>query len=250
MMQNPRFHKPLNLEQYSQVNHPIQVGSVKLPQQGTQMVLRMLVQAPYSRGLRIPEELEWTREAVQTAQNYQNRVIGVRHPFIYVTVRMGPAGCYTTDEWHVDGFSTRYTHLPENNYIAHLGVHPTQWLDQTFDFPEDFDPLEHNIHRYLQGYADPQAALETHSETLYMIDPYVVHRRPPESRGWQRTFLRISFTPIEIPDVNNTRNPLIDTPHYVLDGVKEFRDSLATYTHRTITTEVSNAEETDQSTAH
>jgi len=62
-----------------------------------------------------------------------------------------------------------------------------------------------------------------------MMDPYVVHRRPPISNGVVRTFVRISFTPIEIPDVNNTPNPLIPTQHYITDGVKSFREHLLDY---------------------
>jgi len=52
-------------------------------------------------------------------------------------------------------------------------------------------------------------------------EPYVIHRRPPNTQGIHRTFVRISFTPIEIMDINNTENPAIQT-NYTRDGIKDY----------------------------
>jgi hypothetical protein len=224
-----RFRNIVNLEQFQLDTSPLRVCDLALPETPDQMVLRMLVQAPYSRGWQIPPELEWLREVLLKAQEYQHNVIGIRHPFTYVTVRKGPVATSTDDLWHVDGFSTRYAHLPEANYLFAAGSNPTQYLDQRFTFPEDFDPLIHNIHTFFQGRADLGCVRELDLGALYFMDPYVVHRRPPGTFGVPRTFARISFTPIEIPDVNNTKNPLIPTSHYVTDGIKEFRNSLLDY---------------------
>jgi hypothetical protein len=40
--------------------------------------------------------------------------------------------------------------------------------------------------------------------------------------------VRLSYTPIEIADSNNTPNPLLPT-NYTRDGVKDFRDTLVRY---------------------
>lgn len=61
-----------------------------------------------------------------------------------------------------------------------------------------------------------------------MCDPYIIHKRPTVPEGKVRTFVRVSHVPIEIPDVNNTQNPLMPK-NYDRDGVKEFRDSLVDY---------------------
>jgi len=44
---------------------------------------------------------------------------------------------------------------------------------------------------------------------MYAMDPYMLHRRPPQTEGMVRTFVRISYVPILINDVNNTPNPLL-----------------------------------------
>ena len=221
----------MGLGQYAKDTSPTEVGALKLyDHPETQRILRMLVQAPYSRGLKLPVGLEWIWPALSMAERFQRDEVGVLHPHTYITVRRGPVVTKTDDVWHVDGFSTRYAHLPEANYIMVSGSMGTEYLDQTFEFPEHFDPLKHDIQKYFQNEAAPWGSTRGMKlDTLYFLDPYVIHRRPPSSRGAQRTFVRISFTPIEIPDINNTPNPLLPTAHYVLDGIKEFRDGLRDY---------------------
>lgn len=61
------------------------------------------------------------------------------------------------------------------------------------------------------------------------MDLYVIHRRPKlNSSKIERCFIRLSFTPIEIKDINNTLNPLIPQS-YKTYGVVEFRDKLEYY---------------------
>jgi len=230
MIGRERFSTILNLEQYAHINDPLRVGPVAArPACESQMVLRMLVEAPYSRGLQLPDELRWTAGIIGQAKRFQREVVGISHPFMYVTVRHGCVGTVADDEWHVDGFSVRYSHLPEANYLFATGEHTTEYVRQAFCFPSDFDPLRHNIHRFFQRRIRDDAVCRMEADTLYFMDPYVVHRRPPSSSGTARTFGRISFTPIEIPDVNNTPNPLIETHHYRTDGVREFRNLLEDY---------------------
>lgn len=219
----------MGLSQFSEMNAPLPVwsGSVALPT-GEQKVLRVLVSTPYSGGLRLPADLSWASGLIQEATRYQSDVVGIRHPYTYVTVRHGEVDTTTDDEWHVDGFSTRYTHLPEANYVIVYGNVPTEYAAQAFPFPSDFDPLRHNVQRFFQKRVRAESIRSLEAGTMYFVDPYVVHRRPPGVVG-PRTFIRISFTPIEIPDVNNTANPLLPTPHYVMDGVREFRDCLLDY---------------------
>lgn len=225
-----KWWEPLTLDRYGRVNGPLDLGSIPrltVPAED-QYILRMLVRAPYSYGTKLPEQLLWLESVLQLAEETQDQ-IGVRHPFCYVTVRHGPVTSVLDDVWHVDGFSARYHHLPDSNYIFCLGEKPTEYANQSFRFPADFNPLRHNIHTFFQRRVQKECIRSLYEGNLYMLDPYVVHRRPPETRGLHRTFVRISYTMLEIPDVNNTRNPLIPTPHYVMDGVKEWRDLLLDY---------------------
>lgn len=225
-----RFSQMLNLQQYQKTNEPLRVCKVSAqPNTDRQMILRMLIESPYSKGMKLPSELLWASEIIKQAKQFQRKITQISHPFTYVTVRHGVTTSLTDDEWHVDGFSMRYNHLPEANYILSTGEHPTEFIRQAFVFPDDFDPLRHNINKYFQRRIDEDSISRCKPNVLYFVDPYVVHRRPPITQGSRRTLVRISFTPIEIPDVNNTRNPLIKTEHYVMDGVKDFRNTLSDY---------------------
>jgi len=224
-----RFVRPVNLQQFSQVNKPILVGKVEIDEVPEQHVLRVLVKSPYSKGLHLTSDVKWLGGAVHQAKEHQAQKIGINHPYTYVTVRSGIVKCTRDGEWHVDGFSTRYTHLPEANYVVVFGDTPTEYVEQSFDFPPDFDPLVHNVHRFFQNRIDSSKIKTFEPGMLYMVDPYVVHRRPAVPANTKRCFARVSLTPIEIPDLNNAVNPMISTSHYTYDGIKEFRDLLKDY---------------------
>jgi len=189
-----------------------------------QHVLRMIIRRPYD-GIRLPHELQWVLPLVGAAESRQGSI--ARHPFLYLTVRNGVVASKGDDEWHVDGFSMQYHHLPEQNYIW-TDCFGTEYYDGPFEMPADFDPLRHNLHSYIQTQINPALIRRTFPYHTYVMDPYVIHRRPPETSGRRRCFVRLSYTPIEIADRNNTPNPLLPT-NYTRDGVKDFRDTLARY---------------------
>jgi hypothetical protein len=229
----------LNLAQYSEVNEPVLVADNVLKEcpHKRQYVLRMLIQEPFS-GFQIPEELEWTRSLVELSARHQEEFLKVRQPFCYITVRHGLVESVRDEEWHVDGFSMNITHLPEQNYVA-TSCYPTEYFEGPFPIPSDFDPFRHNIHTLFQSQIkEKERALREvkprfkprtlKSGSLWAIDPYIVHRRPKVPVGVVRTFVRVSFTPIEISDKNNTQNYLIPR-NYQRDGVKDFRDKLIDY---------------------
>lgn len=172
-----------------------------------QMILRMMIRNPESKGFQIPSELEWLRTIILACDVVQ-KSHEVNYPFVYVTVRHGIVNTVTDDLWHVDGFSMKTPHTPEHNYIW-ANNNPTEILDQKVNLPEDFDPMRHNVHQYFQDVADESNTCTMRSEHIYAIDPYVIHRRPTIVPGTQRTFFRVSFIPVEIEDDTCMVNPLI-----------------------------------------
>lgn len=227
-----RFERPLNLLQFSRINDALAIGiapSLMNTPTETQMILRMCVESPYSRGMQVPPEIHWLKPAISLAKSFQRHKVRVTHPYTYITVRHGMCLSEKDDEWHVDGFSMRNTHLPDANYVASTGPHTTEYAFQPFDVPLSFDPLKHNINQFLAKRVEERNIRAMAPMMLYFIDPYVVHRRPPLSKGTQRTFIRVSFTNLEIPDINNTVNPMINTSHYTRDGVKDFRNLLTDF---------------------
>lgn len=228
-----RAFSALNLEQYKAHNSPSIASNIfglECPYE-EQYILRMMIKGTGDNDFKIPSELEWLRSTIEKANFYQTEKLKVHHSFCYVTVRHGLVESVTDDEWHVDGFSTKITHIPEQNYIW-SNCYPTEYVTLPIKFPEDFDPMRHNIHSYIQkrvAIRKPEIKFLSPSNLL-CVDPYVIHRRPSNiPEGTRRTFIRISFVPIEIRDDNNTQNPLLPVPVYGVDGVKDFRNKLLNY---------------------
>lgn len=192
-----------------------------------QFILRMLIKVPFEE-YKIPSEMLWTKPLIDSSHKAQASR-NIRQPFVYLTIRHGVVKSKTDDMWHVDGFSQQITHLPEQNYIW-TDHTPTECAVKRIDFPKDFNPFKHNIHYFIQdslesGYSE-QPLQQKH---VYCMDPYVIHRRPLSTKNRHRTFVRVSFTPIEIIDCNNTYNALIGWRQYSDDRVKLFRDKLVRY---------------------
>lgn len=221
-----RAFTALNLKQYNNLNMPDCLGKMELDVPNEDYyILRMLIKNSLGE-YKIPKELSWVTPLIARSLHHQDS-ISVAHSFCYLTIRTKAAR--TSDAWHVDGFSTKITHVPEQNYVW-VNKDPTLVATRKFKFPDKFNSRKHNIHQFFQerisdddfedkGYIYPIEKLN-----VYCMDPYIIHKRPAYvSEG--RMFIRVSHTPIEINDVNNTLNPLIPT-NYTRDGIKDFRNTL------------------------
>lgn len=222
------FHA-LNLKYFNALNRPVVLDymDIDVPKESC-YILRMLIKRPDSR-LSLPKELAWVYPLINAALKNQ-ALFKIRQPFIYLTIRSGYIQAENNDVWHTDGFSMRISHIPEQNY-GWCSTFPTEYTALPIKFPKDFNPLVHNIHSFIQNEVEKNNSQvkSVPDKTLFLFDPYVIHRRPVINDLFRRTFVRISFCPIEIEDKNNTINPLLMT-NYLRDGVKEFRDKLKDYT--------------------
>jgi hypothetical protein len=207
-----RSSQLLSLENYGKADGMILQCPLEVTPPAEQMILRMMVRDPRFPGWKIPPDLAWLEQTIYEQAAIQS-FLGIRLRFVYVTVRCGLVTSTTDDEWHVDGFSMRVPHLPEQNHIW-SDCYPTEILDQQFSIPESFNPKLHNLHHYFQDHADPACILLLKPRNIAIIDPYVVHRRPQVPTGVRRCFFRISFVPIEIEDDTCTRNPLLPKRPY------------------------------------
>jgi hypothetical protein len=227
-----RAQRPLNLSDFDSASRPIacpqwvqsyavQSCSMFPPKSvQTLRVLRMMVKRP-NEDLLVPPELEWLKPTIDTLWTHQVvQGLPSMQAFVYVTVRHGLVDTTTDDEWHVDGFSMRTPHTPEQNYIW-CSDYPTEFLINNWNLPGTFDPLRHNIHRFFQMYQEGAQLVGSEPNTIYLIDPYCVHRRSPGSNGKVRTFVRVSFVPIEIEDDTCARNPLVPEKFYGRQDVRK-----------------------------
>lgn len=222
-----RAFSALSVGRFSDKNLIDRVGefSAKCPFD-RQYILRMICRVAHEE-FKIPSELEWLRGLLEMSDSYQRNVIGVSHPFCYITVRHGLVTSETDDEWHTDGFSTKITHLPEQNYIV-SDCYGTEYAEKGIDLPGDFDPLIHNLHKYIGRRVNKEDIKTCEAGIIYCMDPYNIHRRQGIPSDVIRTFIRISYVPIEIMDDANTENPLLPVRRYNRDGVK-IRNELLDY---------------------
>lgn len=203
----------LNLEDYNHAGYPVNIAKREfdLPKD-RQYILRMMVRTPDSNGFHIPKQLDWLKDTILELDGIQKEN-GLLNQFVYVTVRHGLVNSETDDIWHVDGFTMRTQHLPEQNYIW-TDTETTEYAEQAFAFPDTFDPLKHHIHWYFDDRVKEENAKRCEEKMICLIDPYFVHRRPKVSTGKMRTFWRVSFIQIEIEDGQCEQNPLLPVKIY------------------------------------
>ncbi len=226
-----RTKDDLNLRYYGYVNpKPEYISKVylSLPKE-EQHILRMLISIDCGQTIFLPEEFDCYRRIICDAYKHQS-LIGSSNPFVYLTIRHGIVKSVTDDLWHVDGFSLRIPHRPEQNYVW-CDHSPTEFWDENISIPQDFDGKKHNLNYFFQdSIGNSTEHIKTiEPQSIYCFDPYVIHRRPKLEKV-QRTFIRVSFTPIPIIDKNNTENPIFGFNFKTeRDGIVGFRDLLKRY---------------------
>lgn len=200
------------------------------PNEENEEILRIPIQQP-NTGLQIPNFLEWTREFIDRCLIFQKETIQIQQAFMYLTVRRGKCEIVDDDKWHTDGFSMNINHLPEQNYIF-TNNQPTQFLPGPFEIPNDFDPLKHHLHEFINDYlTQNKTVISAEPNSIYCIDPYIVHRKPKLDKNIRRLFLRLTLCQIEIQDDLNAHNPLLPSKTFNRIGHK-IRNSLQSYKKR------------------
>jgi len=204
-----RSKKALSLDQFNtpkEPDHVFDFNTASCPHD-RQYILRMMIREPHGV-LLLPESLEWIRPMVEQADEVQRKA-GIRHGFLYATVRHGICTSETDDEWHTDGYSEIISHIPEQNYIV-TSNHCTEYISMPIDFPEDFDAIKHDMVGYINIAVEKQKpeVKTAKANAVYVFDPYVIHRKPAAANGKMRTFVRLSYLPIEIYDDKCEPNPL------------------------------------------
>lgn len=220
-----RANRKVSVSEFENNIDPIELKQINVScPYDTQYILRMCISTD-SVNYKMPQELGWIYPLLVEAMTHNFIKFKSNNKFCYVTIRHGLVTSVTDDEWHVDGFSTKIPHVPEQNYIWTNSI-PTEYTNVSVKFPDDFDPLKHNVNMFLQDHITEEVK-QCKENVMYCLDPYILHRRPPASTGTMRTFVRISFVPIMIDDVNNTQNEKLPQT-YTNDGV-QFRNKLEKY---------------------
>lgn len=206
-----RSRRNINLAEFSfnPKLHELNIGSWHFTHHPVPNILRMPLRNTTGAYLDIPEMLSPLRALIDTLFIYQH--IWLRaHPFWYVTVRTEEVNDRSSMP-HVDGFSQRYPHVPETNYVLTTDDPTEYWMDG-IDFPYDFNGRVHNLNTYVAAQVKDKEPEIAEANCVYLLDPYIVHRRPMRTK--RRTFFRLTNVPIEIEDDAQTPNPLGPQQHF------------------------------------
>jgi len=209
-----RAFKTVNLQEFGTVSTPDLAFTYDLncPHK-RQYVLRMCIREPHKE-FTIPDELLWVKDLVLQANQVQLSA-GIKHAYCYITIRHGEHTAVTEDIWHTDGYSEVLTHIPEQNYIV-TSNDCTEFVTLPIIFPRDFNTSKHDVVEYIDKVvtASDTTIQQALPNEVRVFDPYVIHRRPPGAFGKERTFVRVTFVPIEICDDACTPNPLLAPKFY------------------------------------
>jgi hypothetical protein len=220
-----RYKNNISLKYFNNENEPEYIGKIdnnfKIPNHYIN-ILRMLISED-GKNFIIPKEINFLKYFLDVILKHQ-KINGFKNKYCYVTIKNNVNENYDNDVWHTDGFSMKVKHKPEQNYIF-CSSNPTEYVLQKIKFPIDFNPQIYNVHKYIQKRI-VNKIMKIDDNTLYCIDPYVIHRRP-QLKGLNRFFIRITFSNIEINDINQTQNPKF-LKKYTLNGYK-FREKLLDY---------------------
>lgn len=181
-------------------------------------VLRLLIKSQNSCSLHLPKELEKFRYLIcKCAEEYSKMFMDFKETFVYITIRTCFENYYrNSSDWHIDGFQgTRIArHKPEVNLIW-ANSYGTEFAMRKFQV-QDFDYTKYNINTHFNKIAELDKNLNIfrcEPNQIYMMDPYMIHRAPFCDFSTKRVFVRINFSPVEIPDWTNTVNPMLPM-HY------------------------------------
>lgn len=202
---------------------PLYLGDYTIPDNDIDTintnVLRMMIRADDSQGMvHLPKELMALKSFIADNINYHRQFYPANKDcFIYLTVR-----CSTYDdifyreafEWHVDGFqgSRVDRHIVEQD-IFWCNKSPTQFLLQPM-YCEGLNPSRHDINDFFNRKASLKFCATGKANSIYMATPYNIHRVNTSPFEGERLFVRINFSPVEIEDNTNTRNPMLAQPEY------------------------------------
>lgn len=206
---------------------PEEIVSLDLDWHEYMHYLYLPVVMPGTPGVRLPDRLRFLREIVYEALRRENHVGAFTEDrYVYVTARHGyasPGNPLNRPGWHCDGFGTE-----DVNYIW-TDRFPTRFATGDFGVVSEdhvlsakhFDALCGAAIGYGGVFAYHAGTIEINEaepNTLYRLDPFVVHSTPIiPAPGGERSFLKISFSRDKYNLRGNSHNHLFGYEWHMWD---------------------------------
>jgi len=201
----------LNIKLFEDPIGPVDFGPINLhPGKEEIQTWRVPLKEP-DTDIVIPENIKWTEPMVMKVAELQRKAGLLDGRYMYMTVRHG-VNHATVSFWHTDGFPMRNMDVGSEQIYLYASAYPTEILTEGFTFPNDFDPLIHNMQPYIIKHAEGKNYTSIPAGHIVMIDPYIIHRIPEAAIGKPRTFISLTCTPQYSPS-NNSYFPNILTTY-------------------------------------
>ena len=215
-----RLHQSFDTEHFLYPAPPIEVGRFDLDPAvlAGLRVLRCPIKKADESIVHLPTELgpvaEVVRHIVETELFINPRFKDFHAHVSFECTDVAAGTTQRVPGWHVDGFQgvRVRAHVIEHSYLWSTR-RGTEYCLQPF-FIDHLDPHRHNVFPEIERQAKPENVYETFPGSLYLIDPYVVHRSPRVEAAGLRSFLRVTFTETELEDPVNTRNLSFEEPNH------------------------------------
>ncbi len=109
--------------------------------------------------------------------------------------------------WHIDGMQGNEVatkQLADYQFIW-TDETPTKFCNQMFDI-HDIDPSKHNVFKKLGRQVYGENCFIINKNTIYLMNPYLLHTATKSEKDIFRNFIRLSFTNTPITSIKMTVN--------------------------------------------
>ncbi len=210
-----------NFHKFTAPHLPIDMGRLNVaPFKAVPRILRTPIKWSNSLEVRLPKELLPIAEEVRRVLQYDYWIMGELFEkfFVHLTVDNSVVKAGTSQRFpgfHGDGLQGgqfKQKLICEHSYVM-TDVNPTRVAIQPF-FVAHLNEDRVNIFKEFDRQVDEAKLYRLREEHLYLIDPYIVHDSPICDEETERTFVRITVTPMELLTPHNTINPMFDGQDY------------------------------------
>jgi hypothetical protein len=202
---------------YSYGLHPLAIDQLELSawQEFMHFLYLPVVMPGQGDEIRLPPNLEFMRPIVERVIEHEGFVSMDDPRYVYVTARRGfatPGNPLNRPGWHADGFGSDDINFiwsdrwPTRFAVGDLSLPP----EMEGDHVGSVDVWTKTIDEYRHmGGADSVQVYSGEPNTLYRLDPSVIHATPIiEPPGGMRSFFKISVSPDRYNLLGNSHNHL------------------------------------------
>ncbi len=204
---------------FSEIQTPTKIFDFNLnPGDTTRRVNHLLIKNPYS-AFKIPDFISKSvssliQRCYENAK--ENKIIDLSERYVYLTYDnsvVEKGHCQRDSGYHIDGMQGSEVVSKVNNCFQYIWLNnlPTVFCNQKFDALR-LEPSKHNYFKHFENQVIESKVFSIEKNSVYFVNPYMIHRASVALYRQKRTFIRIYFSHLPITSVKATINPDIVYP--------------------------------------